>query len=149
MDHIVYLDARAKELSKLFAGEKSMIARGAAGRKMPYGRVHTGDMLWFVENSGDGLVKGRATVKDVFESERLAQEQAEKILLERQAKLRLTDEQVKRWSGKRYLILVEVEKPLEVEPFAISRDGYGNMDDWLPVGDISSARRQDEKVQTL
>ncbi len=149
MDHVVYLDAKAKELNKLFADEKSMMIRGAAGRKLPYGRVHAGDMLWFVENNGDGLVRGRAAVKDVFQSEKLTPEESEKILLERQAKLRLTNEQIKRWSGKRYLVLIEVEKPLAVEPFAVSRDGYGNMDDWLPVGDISSVWRQAGEARKL
>lgn len=39
MDHVVYLDAKEKELNKLLSGQKTMIIRGAAGRKMPYGRV--------------------------------------------------------------------------------------------------------------
>ena len=45
MDHIVYLDTKAQELEKLLAGEKSMIVRGATGRKLPHGRVHPGDTL--------------------------------------------------------------------------------------------------------
>jgi hypothetical protein len=40
---------------------------------------------------------------------------------------------VKRWSGKRYLVLIEVENVTAVEPFEIDRSQYGNMDDWLPV----------------
>jgi hypothetical protein len=39
MDHIVYLDARAKELENLENGNKTMIVRGAMGRKLPYGKV--------------------------------------------------------------------------------------------------------------
>ena len=38
MDHVVYLDAKEKELDKLLSGEKSMIIRGAAGRKLPQDR---------------------------------------------------------------------------------------------------------------
>lgn len=57
MDHVVYLDAKEKELNKLLSGQKTMIIRGAAGRKMPYGRVFPGEVLWFVENSGDGMVR--------------------------------------------------------------------------------------------
>ena len=34
MDHVAYLDAKEKELDNLVAGTKSMIIRGAAGRKM-------------------------------------------------------------------------------------------------------------------
>ncbi len=71
MDNIVYLDYKAKELDNLISGKKTMIIRGATGRKLPYGRVFKGDMLYFIENKGDGLVKARAKVKDVLNSEQL------------------------------------------------------------------------------
>jgi hypothetical protein len=35
MDHVVYLDHKANEFEKLLNGQKTMIIRGAAGRKMP------------------------------------------------------------------------------------------------------------------
>ena len=34
MNHIVYLDAKSNELGNLLDGKKSMIIRGAAGRKV-------------------------------------------------------------------------------------------------------------------
>jgi hypothetical protein len=37
MDHVVYLDAEAKELERLLAAQKTMIIWGATGRKLPYG----------------------------------------------------------------------------------------------------------------
>lgn len=138
MDHVVYLDAKEKELDKLLSGEKTMIIRGAAGRKLPYGRVEASDVLWFIENKGDGLIRGRATVRSVFNSERLTEQESEKAIMDRQAQLRLTPNQLKRWAGKRYLVFIEVEKVQPLKPFAIDRSEYGNMDDWLPVGDINS-----------
>ena len=45
MHHVVYLDSKANEMEKLLSGSKSMIIRGAAGRKLPYGRVNKGDEL--------------------------------------------------------------------------------------------------------
>lgn len=140
MDHVVYLDAKENELDKLFSGEKSMIIRGAAGRKLPHGRVKASDALWFIENNGDGLVRGYAIVKSVFNSERLTGQESEKAILDRQEQLRLTPNQLKRWDGKRYLVLIEIEKAQQLEPFAIDRSEYGNMDDWLPVGDIGRVR---------
>ena len=50
MDHVVYLDHKARELENLKNGKKSMIIRGAMGRKMPYGRVDKEDVLYFIEN---------------------------------------------------------------------------------------------------
>ncbi|NNJ32855.1 hypothetical protein [Lacrimispora defluvii] len=141
MDHVVYLDAKEKELEKLLSGEKSMIIRGAAGRKLPHGRVYAGDVLWFIENSGDGLVRACATVKGVFNSEKLTEQESQKLIAEHQKNLCLTPNQMKRWGGKRYLVLMEIEKLYEVAPFSIDRSEYGNMDDWLPVGDIESVRK--------
>ena len=47
MDHIVYVDAKSKELGSILDGFKTMIIRGAAGRKLPHGRVSEGDVLYF------------------------------------------------------------------------------------------------------
>ena len=50
MDHVIYLDHKANELNKLIKGRKTMLIRGTAGRKIPYGRVKTNDGLYFIEN---------------------------------------------------------------------------------------------------
>jgi hypothetical protein len=56
-DHIVYLDYKANEFQKLTNKEKSMIIRGAAGRKLPYGIVGKDDVLYFINNNGEGKLK--------------------------------------------------------------------------------------------
>lgn len=141
MDHVVYLDVKANELEKLMSGQKSMIVRGATGRKLPYGRVNVKDQLFFIQNNGDGLVRARAVVSAVINSEKLSEEQSRALLEGHQSKLCLTPEQFKRWVAKRYLVLIEVIEFLTLEPFTIDRSDYGNMDDWLPVGDIMSVKK--------
>ena len=74
MDHVVYLDAKAKEIAKILSRGKTMIIRGAAGRKLPYGRVNENDTLYLIENDSSRLVKGRAVVKSVFNSEKMGKE---------------------------------------------------------------------------
>jgi hypothetical protein len=56
MDHVVYVDAQADELRRLLDGSKTMIVRGAAGRKLPYGRVSAGDRLYFINDYGNLVV---------------------------------------------------------------------------------------------
>jgi hypothetical protein len=140
MDHVVYLDAKAKELENLLNGSKTMIIRGAAGRKLPYGRVFEGDVLYFILNNGEGEVRASATVKSVINSEKLTTEESASLVDEYQNALQLTKMQYKRWAGKRYLVLVEVEDITELEPFSIDRSNYGNMDDWLPAEDIETVK---------
>lgn len=136
MDHVVYTDARAGEIVLLLSHQKKMIIRGAAGRKMPYGRVNPGDILYFINNNAESLVKAKGRVVNVLNSDKLTPEESAELINNHQDKLLLTKEQVKRWSGKRYLVLIELSDIAETDPFPIDKSNYGNMDDWLPVGDI-------------
>lgn len=140
MDHVVYVDAKANEMEKLLNGEKNMIIRGAAGRKLPYGRVDTGDFLYFINNNGEGQVKAKAVVSNVFNSEKMTKEESIALVEENQDKLNLTKKQFKRWSGKRYIVLIEVESVDAIEAFDIDKSDYGNMDDWLPVENIETVK---------
>ena len=148
MDHVVYVDTKARELEKLLAGEKTMIVRGATGRKLPHGRVHPGDRLFFIQNKGDGMVRARAIVTTAFHSDKLTEGQSEDVLKNNQPKLSLTPEQMQRWAGKRYLVLIEVKDVHPLEPFVIDRSAYGNMDDWLPVEDIETVKKVVMKAKT-
>ena len=140
MDHVVYLDAKAAELENLKNGGKDMIIRGAMGRKLPYGRVEKGDVLYFIGNKGDGLVKAKAVVAEVFLSDKMTREESVALVEEHQERLKLDKGLLKRFSGKRYIVLLTVTDFSELEPFKIDRSGYGNMDDWLPVDDIESVK---------
>jgi ASC-1-like (ASCH) protein len=140
MDHIVYLDCKAKELENLKKGAKTMIVRGAMGRKLPYGKVTVGDVLYFIENKGDGMIKAKATVANVFNSEQLTKEESMQLIEKNQPSLLLDGGLLKRFAGKRYLVLITIHTFAEIEHFRIDRSAYGNMDDWLPVGNIDVVR---------
>ncbi len=140
MDNVVYLDYKAKELENLINGKKTMIIKGAMGRKLPYGRVNISDILYFIENNGDGLVKGKAIVDNVFNSEKLTKEQSIEIVEKHQNKLLLNKSLEKRFSGKRYLVLITIRDFEEIEAFKIDRTEYGNMDDWLAVENIEKVK---------
>ena len=140
MDHVVYLDAKANELEKLLNGRKTMIIRGATGRKLPYGRVIEGDILYFINNNAEGVIKAKAVVNRVYNSEKMSSEESISVVKKNQDKLQLTDAQFKKWAGKRYIVLIEVMNVEKIESFEIDKSGYGNMDDWLPVEKIEMVR---------
>ena len=140
MDHVVYLDAAAQELHLLLSQKKSMLIRGAAGRKMPYGRVNPGDILYFINNNAEGCVLAKAYVETVFNSEKLAPQEAARLIDTNQDKLHLTKKQYERWAGKRYLVLIEVGRVEMIEPFRVDKSNYGNMDDWLLVEQIENVK---------
>jgi len=136
MDHVVCLEASARELENLVNGNKSMILRGADVKDLPYGNVNEGDTLYFMNSTGDGEVKARGIVSYVYNSERLSVEESFETIIRNQDKLQLPDQQFEKWAGKRYLILIGINDIQEIEPFRIDRTRFSIPDDWIPVGNI-------------
>ena len=141
MDHVVYLDTQARELENLLSGPKTMLIRGATGRKLPHGRVQAGDVLYFINNNAEGTVRAKAVVSAAIHSEKMTEDDSRALVQQYQLKLCLTEKQWARWAGKRYLVLIEATGVESVSPFAIDKSNYGNMDDWLPVEKIELVRK--------
>ena len=110
MVHLVYCDNTGKKgekvLDKILSGTKTMIIRGAAGRKIPHSRVFKGEELYFMEK-GSLMITAKAKVRDV------------------QNYVKLTEEEI---------CLVEFEDVEEIAPLPF--DHQGNMDDWLIIDKI-------------
>lgn len=137
MVHVVYCDNDGKSgervLDKILNGSKTMVVRGASGRKIPHSRVFEGETLYFMEK-GTAQISARATVRAVQNYVKLTDDEINRILNENQDKLNLTDKQRKRWQ-KKCLCLVEFGDVERVEP-PLSFERQGNMDDWLIIEKI-------------
>ena len=136
MIHLVYCDNSGKsgerELDKILVGTKTMVVRGAAGRKIPHSRVFTGDKLFFMEK-GTAKITAKATVKRVQNYVKLSDDEISQTLAEHQPKLNLSEKQIDRWH-KKCLCLVEFEDAVPIEP--LDFEHQGNMDDWLIIEKI-------------
>ncbi len=136
MVHLVYCDDAGRKgekvLDKILAGTKTMIVRGAAGRKIPHSRVFAGDRLYFMEK-GSASITATALVKEVQNFVKLSEEEITKTLVDNQSKLNLSEKQKVRWH-KKCLCLVEFEKVEKITPLAFEHQG--NMDDWLIIEKI-------------
>ena len=136
MVHLVYCDNAGKKgekvLDKILAGTKSMIVRGAAGRKIPHSRVFEGEQIYFIEK-GSSSITATAFVKSVQNYVKLSDEEITKILEDNQGKLNLSEKQKDRWH-KKCLCLIEFENVKEIIPLAFERQS--NMDDWLIIDKI-------------
>lgn len=136
MIHLVYLDNTGKkgekEIDKILAGTKTMVIRGAAGRKIPHSRVFKGEILYFMQK-GTKKITLKAIVKDVKNYVKLLDDDIDNILDENQPLLQLTDKQKIRWH-KKCLCLVEFEAVEEIP--ALDFVHQNNMDDWLILDKI-------------
>ena len=132
MVHLVYCDDKSKELSKILDGSKTMIIRGAAGRKIPHSRVFKDEVLYFMEK-GSKKISAKAVVSNVQNFIKLSDEEITKNIEDNNNKLQLTEKQKQRWH-KKCLCLVEFENVEEINPLEFDRQS--NMDDWLIIEKI-------------
>lgn len=132
MVHLVYCDDKEKVLKKILNGEKTMIVRGAAGRKIPHSRVFEGEVLYFMKK-GSKKITAKAVVSDVQNPVKLTAEEIIQTLEKNQSRLNLSDKQKERWH-KKCLCLVGFKDVKEIEP--LDFDHQGNMDDWLIIDKI-------------
>ncbi len=132
MVHLVYCDNLTKEIEKIINGTKTMIIRGAAGRKIPHSRVNKGETLYFMEK-GTKKITVTSTVKEVQNHVKLSDDEITKIIDKFNDKLKLTEAQKIRWH-KKCLCLIEFENVQVIEPLEF--DHQNNMDDWLIIEKI-------------
>ena len=136
MVHLVYCDNTGKKgekvLDKILTGTKTMIVRGAAGRKIPHSRVFEDEELYFMQK-GTLQITVKAKVKKVENYVKLTDNEITKILNDNQSKLNLTDKQKARWH-KKCLCLIEFYDVEKIAPLEF--DHQGNMDDWLIIEKI-------------
>lgn len=132
MVHVVYCDDKANVLDKILCGEKTMIVRGAAGRKIPHSRVFENEVLYFMKK-GSKKISAKAIVTGVENLVKLSDAQIDEELAKRQPQLSLTNAQIKRWH-KKCLCFIRFDQVEEIAPLAF--DHQGNMDDWLIIEKI-------------
>lgn len=136
MVHLVYCDNAGKKgekvLDKILDGSKTMVVRGAAGRKIPHSRVFENEVLYFMEK-GTAKITAKAVVKSVQNFVKLTEDEINKVFEENKSKLNLSDKQRERWH-KKCLCLVEFDSVEKIEPLDFAHQS--NMDDWLIIDKI-------------
>jgi hypothetical protein len=120
-------------LDKILSKTKTMIVRGAAGRKIPHSRVFENEVLYFMEK-GTSLISAIAVVTSVKNYVKLAENEIVKVFDDNQSQLNLTEKQTQRWH-KKCLCLVAFDDVKKIET-PLLFDHQGNMDDWLILDKI-------------
>lgn len=138
-EHLVYLNNKAKELENFLNKQKTMIIRGAAGKKCPLGgRAKVNDNIYFVETGGDMIVTHKGIISKVIESEKMTPEESIDFIKKYEKELNLSKDQYDRWAGKKFLAVYEVSDLEEIKPFKYNREK--NMDDWIITDDINKIK---------
>jgi len=137
MVHLIYCDNVEKKgdrvLDKILSGTKTMVIRGAAGRKIPHSRVFENEPLYFMEK-GSSLITASAKVVSVQNYVKLTEDEIIKTLSDNQKELNLSEKQKVRWH-KKCLCLVAFNDVKKLD-IPLNFDHQGNMDDWLIIEKI-------------
>ncbi|HOP65969.1 MAG TPA: hypothetical protein PLX66_03015 [Bacilli bacterium] len=138
-EHLVYLNSKEKELEKLLNGSKTMIIRGAAGKKCPLGgRAKINDTIYFVETGGNMMVSYKGIISYVDEDYKMTPEESIKFLKKYDKQLNLSEKQYEKWSSKKCLAVYEISNINKIVPFKYNREK--NMDDWIITDNINKLK---------
>ncbi len=128
-------------IDRILSGEKTVETRWYKTRRCPWGRIGKGDIIWFKESGG--CVRAKAFVSKVEEVE-LGGVDVEKLVRKYaprgKAFFRSPEKTSEMARKKKYAIFIHLEKPEDVEPFQIRKDGFGTGAAWICVDDIDEIR---------
>jgi len=142
MDHIAIMKKEWKLTQKILSGEKKIESRWYLNKSAPWGKIHTGETVYF-KDSGEP-VSIKAEVEKVLEFSGLTPAAVKEILGQYGGADGINvgdiDKFYGRFKDKRYCMLIFLKNPQKIKPFEINKQGFGNMAAWLCVPDINAIK---------
>jgi hypothetical protein len=139
MEHVAILNKSWGLLPKIVSREKTIESRWLLRKTIPFGKVSTGDTIYF-KNSGEP-VSVEARVKNVLLFDNLNPDKVNKLLIRYGNKLGINSNQnyiyFNKFKDKKYCILIELTDVQSVKPFDINKKGFGAMSAWICVENIN------------
>lgn len=142
MHHLAIMKKSWRLTRKILTGQKKIESRWYMNKCAPWNTISVGDTVYF-KDSGEP-VKLAAEVESVMKFEGLTPRKVREILQRYGSDDGISVEDsesfIKRFSNKRYCMLIFLKNPRKVEPFNINKKGYGMMSAWISVDDINKIR---------
>jgi ASC-1-like (ASCH) protein len=142
MHHIAIMKKEWKLTQKILSGEKKIESRWYSNKSAPWGKIHTGETVYF-KDSGE-LVSIKAEVEKVLEFSELTPAAVKEILGQYGGADGINVSDISKFyelfKDKRYCILIFLKNAQKIEPFDINKQGFGNMAAWLCVEDINAIK---------
>lgn len=133
MIHIVICDNKHNELEKIVNGERTILLRGSASRRIPHSRIFINDELYFVEKgSNEALYHAHVTNAESYS--KLTSMEIDKIFDTYKDKLNLCEEEINKWK-KKCICVIEFDNLENIEPINIGN--YTPLEDWIMINDLS------------
>lgn len=138
MEHLAIMKKSWGLLEKILQGEKKIESRWYKTRRLPWGKIKAGDIIYFKNTSEP--VSVRAEVEKIEQHEGLEAERVKEILEKYGKDDGIPKKQLGRYyqlfKDKKYCILIFLKKAQRVFPFNVSKKGFGMMASWITVEKI-------------
>ena len=142
MHHVAVMKKSWGFLEKIARGEKTIESRWYQTKRIPWGRVAAGDVIYF-KNSGNPIVF-TATVAKVLQFADINPQKVKAILAKygKQDGIKRAEfpKFYRLFKNKRYCILIFLRTLERVTPFHIDKTGFGAMSAWVSIEDIRSIK---------
>lgn len=139
MDHLAILSKKRKLLNKIISREKKIESRWYVNKKAPFGKISCGDIIYFKE-SGD-KVRIKAIAESILEFDNLTYEKVRDIIIKYGNKIGIDLGYTDEVKDKKLCMLIFLSNVEIIEPFEIDKKGYGLMNAWISVDDISQLKK--------
>lgn len=110
MFHVVLLDIKDNEFWKICDGYKTMLAYGSNADRPKYRRAKIGNEIYFLEDSGKGVVKAKAKITDVIKINVEEDENAEAVITQYVDKLQISKTDIKHLLQRQKVYLIEFDE---------------------------------------
>ena len=133
MNHLVVLDAQARELEKILSGVKTMLVKEFDAAHP----VSPGDSLYFLREKGDCELRVQAAVVRVLFLTSNLEPDLSQPLKELQFKLQFTEHQFDYWSVKKQILLVEFDSARKMDVIQVAPAKTADRSDWIAFADLT------------
>lgn len=139
MDHIAIMKKKWKLIPKILDGSKTIESRWYVNRIKPWNSLKIGEKIYF-KNSGEPIT-ACAEVSQVLQFEKLDKQLFETIMKKYADDIGLINKEYnKYYQSKNYCILIFLKNAKQVEPFNISKEGFGSACAWMCVENIKEIK---------
>lgn len=143
MDHIAIMKKSWGMTDRILRGEKKIESRWYSVKSSPWGRIKSGDTVYF-KNSGEPITI-RAEVNKVMQFTDLTQQRI-RALLRKYGKVDGIEKGkiskfFKLFKNKKYCMLIFLKNSMQIKPFDRDKTGFGTMSAWITIDNVSRIKR--------
>jgi len=128
---------------KILSGQKKIESRWYKVKYPPWGKIESGDAIYFKDSGNPVTVK--AEVEKVIQFSNLAPKKVKEILVKYGTDDGIEKKDIPKFfemfKDKNYCMLIFLKNPKEIEPFEIDKSGFSAMSSWIIVSNIDQIKK--------